>query len=76
MVKWPKNVLKRKPVNGRNLVIEIVVTKGVFTEPRINLVGCRVGVGDAGYAPGGVLHRLNAMQELRYNDARLPTSGA
>ena len=51
MVKWPKNVLKRKPVNGRNLVIELVVTKGVFTEPRINLIGCRVGVSDAGYPP-------------------------
>ena len=51
MVKRAKYVLKRKPVNGRDLVIEFIVTKGIFTEPGINLICCRVSVRDAGYSP-------------------------
>ena len=76
MVKRAKYVLKRKPVNGRDIVIEFIVTKGVFTEPGINLICCRVSVRDAGYSPSVILHRLNAPQKLRDNDAGLSAPGA
>jgi hypothetical protein len=74
MVKRTQYVLKCKSVDGRNIVIEIVIAKAIFTKPGINFIGCGIRVRNAGYPPRGISHRLDAVQKFRYNGACLPAS--
>ena len=74
MVKRTQYVLKCKPVDGGNIVIAIVIAKAILTKPGINFISCGVGVSDAGYPPGGISYRLDAVQKFRYNGACLPAS--
>jgi hypothetical protein len=70
-MKWPQDVLQRKPVDRGDFVVEVFVAEAGLSEASVYLIGSCVGVRNASYPTGSVSDGFDAVQEFGNYDACL-----